>query len=322
VTDRFEDGLSATAYHATPALSKSGVGILVDECPAKFWWQSPLNPAYEPERKKEFDIGTAAHLIFLEPDLFTQQTVIVEGFTKEGKPSAGYATDDAKNQRAAAYAACKTPLLKPELAKLEAMRAALMQHPLAKDAFQDGIAERSHFWTDPEFDIPCKARPDWHSIKRGYMVDYKTTSSAHPRDFSRKVWEHHYFVQQPWYLDGVKQTMDETPRFLFIVQETEAPYLVSVFELELSTAEWGRKYASKGKQIYARCLERGEWPGYRDPAHPDQDRMMQVELPSYAQSQLIDRDERDEFFTGTKDRRFATRSARIIHEANAIGAEQ
>ena len=49
---------------------------------------------------------------------------------------------------------------------------------------------------------------------------------------------------------------------------------------------------------------------------------MPVELPSYAQYQLAERDERDEFFTGAKDRRFATRSARIIHDANGIGAEQ
>jgi hypothetical protein len=322
MSDRFIDGLSAEDYHATPALSKSGIGTLIDECPAKFWWKSPLNPAYEREEKRTFDMGTAAHLMFLEPDLFTEKTVIVEGFTKDGKPSAGYASQDAKDQRDAAYAAGKTPLLKPEVAQLSAMRTALMAHPLAKDAFQDGVAERTHFWTDPEFGVPCKARPDWHSIQRGYVVDYKTTKSAHPRDFSKRLWDHHYFVQQPWYLDGIKATTGEKARFLFVVQETDEPYLVSVFQLDHHTTEWGRKYATKAKQVYAKCLEGDQWPGYRDPAHPDEDRMMQVDLPSYAQYQLAEREERDEFFTGVKDRRFATKSARIIHDANGIGADK
>lgn len=40
---------------------------------------------------------------------FDDQTVLVEGFTKDGKPSAGYAATDAKEQRDAAYDAGKTP---------------------------------------------------------------------------------------------------------------------------------------------------------------------------------------------------------------------
>ena len=98
--------------------------------------------------------------------------------------------------------------------------------------------------------------------------------------------------------------------------------MVSVFKLESAAVTWGRQYANKAKQMYAKCLERDQWPGYRDPAHPDEDRMMHVDLPSYAQYQLAERDERDEFFTGVKDRRFATKSARIIHDANGIGADK
>ena len=85
-TARFEDGLSADTYHAEKSLSKSGIGQLIDECPAKFWWNSPLNPSREREDSSTFDIGTAAHLMFLEPDLFCAKTVLVEGFTKDGKP--------------------------------------------------------------------------------------------------------------------------------------------------------------------------------------------------------------------------------------------
>ena len=153
-----------------------------------------------------------------------------------------------------------------------------------------------YFWTDPEYGIACKARPDWQSLQNGYVVDYKTAGSAHPKDFAKSVWDHHYFVQHPWYLDGIKQTIGEQLRFIFVVQEKQAPHLVSVFELDAQTVEWGRKYANKGKRIYAQCLERDEWPGYRDPLYPDQDRRITIELPSYAQMQLIERDEQD-FFT-------------------------
>ena len=99
--------LSREAYHGSPivepSLSSSGAVTLVQECPAVFWTNSPLNPDFVPEQKFEFDIGSAAHLIILEPAQWGSQVVEID--------ADNYKTKAAQEARDAAYAAGKTPLL-------------------------------------------------------------------------------------------------------------------------------------------------------------------------------------------------------------------
>lgn len=62
--------LPADVYHSDPApepsLSSSVAKVLIAETPLHAWTASPrLNPDWEPEVKKAFDIGTAAHRLVL-----------------------------------------------------------------------------------------------------------------------------------------------------------------------------------------------------------------------------------------------------------------
>ena len=99
--------LSRETYHGSstiePSLSSSGAVTLVQECPAVFWASSPLNPDFVPEQKLEFDIGSAAHLIILEPAKWGSQVVEID--------ADNYKTKAAQEARDAGYAAGKTPLL-------------------------------------------------------------------------------------------------------------------------------------------------------------------------------------------------------------------
>nr|WP_232091705.1 PD-(D/E)XK nuclease-like domain-containing protein [Acetobacter aceti] len=128
------------------SLSSTGARKLTTDCPAIFKYERD-NPTV---RKRCFDIGTAGHLMVLEPEKFDDQTVLVEGFTKDGKPSAGYAATDAKEQRDAAYDAGKTPLLKPEIEMLQEMRASIWKDPVISKAFVGGETEKSMFWQDED----------------------------------------------------------------------------------------------------------------------------------------------------------------------------
>lgn len=276
--------MDAATYHADPcrpmSLSSTGARLLSGECPAMF-----LHARQQPVRKRAFDVGTAGHLMVLEPDLFEQQVVVVRGKTKDGRPSNGYQSADAIEQREAAYASGKTPLLPEEVEQVQAMRDAVWQDPIARLAFKDGATEQSLFWRDPEFGIWCRTRPDYFPRHGRRLVDYKTSTSANPRDFERRVHDLGYHQQAAHYLDGYEAVTGERPdSFIFIVQAKTAPYLVSTCILDAVAIEIGRTINRYAKGVFAHCLATDEWPSYR-PDVAQRPRAFVVGLPAYAINQ-------------------------------------
>lgn len=279
----YRDGMPAELYHSTsvtpePALSSSGARMIEQECPALYHYRH-LDPAYVREQKRAFDIGTALHLLVLEPELFDGAVSIID--------ADDYRTKEAREAKSRAYLAGKTPLLEQEATKLRAMRDAIFRHPVAKLAFVGGVAERSYFWKDEETGIWCKARPDYAPAHLRYFTDVKTSTSANPRAFERRVWDLGYHMQAAWYLDARHAIDGARPeRFAFIVVSTEPPHLVTPVWLDAETVAWGALQNQRARQTFARCLERGEWPAYRDPEKPHVDTAFTVTLPPWAKHEL------------------------------------
>jgi hypothetical protein len=69
-------------------------------------------------------------------------------------------------------------------------------------------------------------------------------------------------------------------------QENDAPYLTSVVELDDNSIEAGQTENDRAAKIFARCLAKNEWPGYRHANAPDQDMAFQVGLPNWAYIQI------------------------------------
>lgn len=269
------------AYHADPclpmSLSSTGARKLTTDCPAMFKYERDNQGV----RKRAFDIGTAGHLMVLEPEKFEEQIVLVEGFTKDGKPSAGYATTDAKEQRDAAYAAGKTPLLKPELDMLQEMRSAIWNDPVVSKAFVSGEPEKSMFWQDEETGIWCRCRPDFLPRNGRYLLDYKTADDANPEKFQKRAFDMGYHQQAAWYLEGYRAVTGEDPtRFWFIVQSKKPPYLVSICEMDPYALQIGEARNRYAKGALAWCLKHDEWPGYR-PTLSDRNRVFQIAPPAW-----------------------------------------
>lgn len=282
------DAIPNEAYHAAPALGSSGAWKLYDECPALYWYESPSNPSFQRVNKREFDIGTAAHLIILEPQILRERTVIVD--------AADYKTKEARAGRDAAYTAGKTPLLPHELALVCAMRDSLWSHPVAKHAFIGGVTERSYFWRDPATQVWCKARPDFTPSHRRYLPDLKTSTTANPEAFARHVADFGYHMREAFYMEGMRQITGDAPeKACFVVISKKPPHLVSVCWLDDEALAWGRVVARKATDIYARCLERGEWPGYRLPDALDKDQAFTISLPVWTRKGLEERRERGDF---------------------------
>lgn len=237
------DGISNADYHRDPALGSTSLKTLATKTPAHYQYDK-ANPKFS----DAFTLGTAAHSLILENDW--AGIVVVE--------AENWLTKDAKAAKAAALAEGKQPLLTKEWVQVQAMRDAVMRHPVARAAFRGHKAEQSVFWEEDGLTLKC--RPD--AWKPGLLVDLKTTVNADPREFGKTAHNFGYHQSAAHYIDGVKAATGEELPFHFVLVEKTAPYLVSVVELDIEAINIGRQLNDRAKRIYRECMESGTWPGY------------------------------------------------------------
>lgn len=251
MTAQLIDAMPELTYHAHPALSSSGAKRIIQTCPAVFKYERDNG---RPE-KRAFDFGHAAHGLVLGVG---EPLVVVDAEDWRSKA--------AREERDAAYAAGQVPILASEYATVQAMADAITRHPLASALFDrdNGSAERSIFWHDDRHDVERRARIDWLTTAGGRpcAVDYKTTISADPAQIRRTVANLNYHQQDAWYIDGLTALGLEDPAFLFVFQEKNPPYLVTVVELDAIARRTGRDLNTRALNLFAECEATGVWPGY------------------------------------------------------------
>lgn len=284
--------ITAADYHAdpspAPSLSASIAHVLLSQSPQHAWFAHPkLNPAFEREEDGRFDVGTAAHGYLLEGEA---GFVIVH--------AADWRTKLAQEARADARRAGKVPLLADQWAGVRAMATAagpqLDAHEDPPRPLAGGLPERTLIWQ--EGDIWCRARLDWLHEDRKMVEDLKTTGgTANPDVWTRgPLFDNGYDLQGAFYLRGLRVLFGIEADFRFVVQETYAPYALSVIGLGpdvLAIAEKKRRHAV---EVWGYCLQTGQWPGYST-------RTCYAELPPWEEARWLERELRDERPRGVSD---------------------
>lgn len=269
-------------YHGDPApegsLSSTGARRLIEpSCPAKFHHARE----HGEEPKAVYDFGHVAHL-----------HVLTEGEIVQVVDAPDWRTKDAREQRDTARVAGRVPILGKDLAVVEAMAAAIKAHPIAGPLFAPGagLPERSLFWRDEPAGIWRRARLDWmrHTgpSDRFIGVDYKTAAAADLESLQKAIHRHGYHQQAAWYLDGIRAlglSPGGEPSFVFVFQEKEAPYVVTVVELDVRSLAIGRLLNRRAIDTYLACTHTGRWPGYAD-------EVVLVELPHYVLNEYTDQE--------------------------------
>jgi hypothetical protein len=253
--------MSEREYFADPvpggSLSHSGAKLIL-EAPAKFKHDvldcSPTPPT------DAMIFGSAVHCAVLNPQDRDELVVVVDSDTWRGK--------DVQEARKDAIAADRAPVLAKDWAKAERMAEVVRAHPIAGQILgdPDAVAERSLFW---EADgITKRARVDFmggRNKDRYVWGDYKTTPDASPLNFPKSVVNYGYHTQQAHYGEGIAAlTGERDAAFIIIAQEKTEPYLVTVFQLWSDLVVMGEQRMQRAVQVYKRCMETGEWPGYSD----------------------------------------------------------
>ena len=283
--------LTAEAYHGdpcpAPSLSASLAQLMIEECPALVHHEHPrLNDAWEPDSRQDFDIGTAAHLAILQPELYGARVVETDFDSWRGHNA---------KVRDRAHDEGKVPLLLQNQALIADLKDAIRQHPIASCAFATGEIERSLVWYAKDAGIWCRCRPDCLWMDRDYIVDLKTSVTANPRKLKRIAADQGWHQRAAWYIEGYEAVFGRTPTYYFVVVAKNPPHLISTVDLSDRALAWGALLNEEARRRFAKCLTTGQWPGYRAVETPDKDTTITIPIPAWADRDLEDRRAAGEF---------------------------
>ncbi|MFF9639423.1 PD-(D/E)XK nuclease-like domain-containing protein [Streptomyces bacillaris] len=250
--------LPIETYHGDrTSLSSSGARkLLPPSCPALFRHEQD-NPR---PRKAVFDFGNAAHRLVLGdgPDL-----VAID--------ADDWRTKAARQERDEVTAGGGLALLVAEYDQVQHMADAIRRHPVASVLFAPGSGrpEVSVVWEDDRSGVRRRARFDWlpnPGSGRLIIPDYKTCRSAEPSALRRAMDEYGYHQQADWYRAAARAVDlgGEDTAFVFVCQEKTAPYLITVFEPDMSALRIAARKNRRAITTFAKCTESGYWPGYSD----------------------------------------------------------
>lgn len=244
------------------SLSSSGARDLLSSTPEEFDYnrRTPRDP------NKNYDFGHAAHKMVLgKGSRLHMLDPKVVGKTADGKlAKVPTATSMWKQAAAKAREQGKLPIAKADMEKAQDMAGRVFQHRIARRLLADGRAEHSIYWHDDATGVRLRCRPDFlpDGLARDVCVDYKTATTADPRQFQRAVFDYGYHQQQAFYEDGLAEIGLVDVGFLFVVQSKTAPYTVSVCQIDQEIVELGRRQNRAAIELFARCMDEDRWPGY------------------------------------------------------------
>lgn len=239
-----------------PSLSASIAHTLITSSPLHAFMQHPrLNPNAEREDSNKADIGTIAHALLLEQD--ESRLVIIE--------HDDWRTNAAKGARDTAYAEGKVPLLAKQMGPIRKMievAKSAIKHSELNDAFLAGQAEQTLLWQEDE--IWLRSRPDWLVNTCDLIVDYKTTTgSAEPNAWIRTMLGNGNDLQAVIGLRGLQKIFRaKDPRFIFMVQEQDAPFAVSFVGLDPAFLDMAEHKLKRAMTLWSDCTMTNTWPGY------------------------------------------------------------
>jgi len=229
-----------TDYHSIPALSNSSLSVL-KRSPAEFYARFVADPpTMASEETDAMRLGSAVHMLALEPERFHDRYLIETGPINPStqKP---YGRD---TKRFEAWLDIrktetdKTVLIYDEFESSMAIAEAFQAHPeilriMAADA--EKIYERGYemsYLVEGQEPIRIKCKPDCVIPSEGLIIDLKTTSDPHPDVWKWSAEDYGYHRQAAIYLQAMEAYYGRPFRFLFGVVRSRAPYEVGVYELD------------------------------------------------------------------------------------------
>lgn len=260
-------------YHSWPVCSNSSLSTIHDSSPAHLRY----NLDHPEESTPAMILGTATHLAILQPDLFDGRYYrMPEGngattVVKEARAKAALENPGKIGLKADDYMACRQ------------MATAVWENLDAQVILEStGQIEVSTIWEQPvgiDNKLLCKARIDKLSEEFNATIDIKTCRSAHPRFFSKDIYNNGYHRQGAMYLEGVRALGINAENHYIIAVEKDAPFATVVYKLEPDSLMLGRLELIDLMQTYRACEVSGQWPSYPEG-------LIEIGVPEWARRRL------------------------------------
>lgn len=291
--------MTEAAYHGDPceqpSLSRSIAEKLILESPLHAFAAHPrLTKQEEAEEKndRKREIGSAGHALLLRQP--TEIAVIeYDDFKKKA----------AQDERTEAQKRGAIPLLTADYEKTLAMvykardTLATNEHPAIRalagdDADAVQMNEVTAAWQDRCGNLWARARMDRLHIApdRLTIIDYKTTElSVEPDAVARAIYSNNYHFQDAFYRRAVRALFPEIDRhelkldFLFIMQEQEPPFEITVARVDNAGRIIGEKMVSDAFLLWRKCITENWWPGYPGG-------IVEAEMPAYVDTRWTARE--------------------------------
>jgi len=251
-------------YHSWDAVSKSGLSRFSAN-PGKFKYCSQ-------KETKKMSVGSAIDIILFEGEesFYNKFAIKPEGFKgtrkedkiwkKEFEHMPQMSIQESENCIQAANS--------------------VLDNDLAQEYLNGSLYQLSLVWVDEETGLLCKARPDIKP-EGNIIVDLKSTANVSYRVFQKVFHNLKYHWQAAFYSQGwEKLTSEEIWRFEFICVETEFPYPVEVYgvDMDSDTIDLAKVQINSTMSRYLECKETDRWPVS---SGVERD----IELPGYAYTQ-------------------------------------
>ena len=290
--------MSNDEYHSRPEFSSSQLKDLLRS--AAHFHSHNIIKEHERETKKHLDFGTLAHTLFLEPEQFDAEFVVLpedapkpptDVMRNAKKPSeesiARVQWWDAFN----AENAHKIIITAEQLAGAQRIADNLKSLSMYAEMQNNyGMAEASIFFTDPVFDLQLRVRPDYHIVPcsrfpNGLILDVKTSKDARFHSFSKDSGSLAYDLSAAMYREGFQQyyNTDDKPPFIYLVGENTAPFLAKQYKASPTFISCGEHRYNKAKELLAESLLINEWDGYSLD-------LEEISLPNYMLKQALEAD--------------------------------
>lgn len=243
ITAGIHEGVPELTYHAGRSLSASGAKTLLSD-PERFAWERE----HGRPPKAAFDLGGVVHALVLKSG--DERIRIIDAYD--------WKTKAAQEKRNAAHAAGLTPINRAEFLQATKIAGAVRRHPLG-ELFTNGKAEVSLYWTDPDTDVPCRARVDW--LRDDMLIDLKTAryGTGTIDSFGRQAANFNYPLPAAVYTEAIEHLTGRTLPFVTVTVETAPPYIVRAYQYTDGDLDAGRAQWHEALREYAAREKSGDW---------------------------------------------------------------
>jgi hypothetical protein len=251
----FYPNLSPADYFAepcpAPALTNSGIGILLGQSPAHF---AAAHPAIgQPAEKR---ISTAAQY----RGSLVHRLALDKGADWQVIDAPDYRTKAAQEAKAAAEGAGLIPVLACKIKEAEAMASVIRQRiadAVQGQPYQTEVViawQERGLWCRAMLDVWCPALSMAWDVKTAQDISDLAMGRAFARGYAR---------QDAWYRRGLDAVTRDPGRnrFGFLFVEGDAPHLSRTASIDEAYRDGSDNECERALSIFGRCMAANSWPG-------------------------------------------------------------